>query len=111
MATAVDEPMLQGGLPILTMIDGACVGMAVRGLAPLDRDVRGRPGILAAAAGNGQALGDHLLAVEWVYRSVSIAVKDDRWDNPLAHGQPAGAADSHAANRYRILAHHGDCGW
>jgi len=85
--------------------------MAVRGLAPLDSDVPGRSSVRVADAGNGQRLGDHLLAVERVYRSVSITVKDDGRDNPLANGQPADAAVSHAANRYTILAHHGERGW
>jgi hypothetical protein len=52
-----------------------------------------------------------LLAVDWVYRSISITVEDDGRDNLLASDQPASSADPHTPNRYIILAHHRERGW
>src|SRR5688572_5037227 len=111
MASAMHEPMLCGGRSTCFVIDSAGVGKAVRGLAPLHRDVRLRSVVRVAAAGNRQRLSDHLLAVDWVYRSISITVEDDGRDDLRANGQPASSADPHAANRYIIVAHHRERGW
>src|SRR5688500_6345025 len=106
MASAMHEPMLDRGLSSCIVINGAGVGMAVRALVPLDSDMRARPGVRMAAVGHWQRLSDHVLAIEWVYRSVSFPVEDDGWDSPLASGQPAGLTHSQAGNHDIILAHH-----
>src|SRR5688572_690155 len=98
--------MLYGGLSSCIVINGAGIGMALRGSAALDSDVRVR---LRAAAGV-RRLSDHFLAVEWVYCCISITVEHDGWHNPFADGQSPGPADPDAASR-SLSTHHGERGW
>ena len=81
MAAAVDGPVLDEGVPVSVLVNGAGVGMAAGYLAPSGRDaMAGGIAVVSRRAECANALVDEAVGVDVVHHRVVVTVKDDHRD-------------------------------